>query len=131
MAPDLPIHLTEATGVPLYRQIHDQIVAAVRAGALVDGDALPSIRVFSAELVVAAVTVRGAYDLLESEGLIVRQRGRGTFVCVTPAVLRQLGQVDAEADLRAAIGAAVRAGIDAQHVRQLVDDELTDDLEGR
>lgn len=65
---------------PLYRQIVEQVKGAIAAGRLAPGDRLPTHRDLAAELVIAPLTVKKAYDTLEAEGLIVQSRGRGTFV---------------------------------------------------
>jgi GntR family transcriptional regulator len=76
----LPIQLSDASGVPYYRQIVDQIAALVRSGALAASTPLPSVRRLGVELKVSLITTRRAYADLEAAGLVVRQQGRGTFV---------------------------------------------------
>lgn len=79
--PDLlPITLSEASGVPFYRQVVDQVVALVRSGALRPGAALPSVRQLAVDLKVSVITTRRAYADLEAAGLVHRRQGRGTFV---------------------------------------------------
>ncbi|MCP5021682.1 MAG: GntR family transcriptional regulator [bacterium] len=73
--------------LPLYQQIVRQIEAAIAGGRLSLGDKLPSHRELALELVVAPLTVKKAYDQLESGGWIETRRGRGTFV----AAVRQEG----------------------------------------
>ncbi|MBI4584550.1 MAG: GntR family transcriptional regulator [Planctomycetes bacterium] len=67
-------------GLPIYRQIVEQVKGAVSAGRLKPGDQLPTHRELAGELVVAPLTVKKAYDLLQAEGLITMEQGRGTFV---------------------------------------------------
>jgi GntR family transcriptional regulator len=66
--------------VPIYRQIVRQITDAVAGGRIEAGERLPSHRELAAQLVIAPLTVKKAYDELERDGLIDTQRGRGTFV---------------------------------------------------
>lgn len=66
--------------LPLYRQIVRQISDAIAGARLKPGDKLPSHRELAAQLVIAPLTVKKAYDELELSGLIETQRGRGTFV---------------------------------------------------
>ncbi len=66
--------------MPIYRQIANQVVDAIGDGRLVEGDRLPSHRELGEQLVIAPLTVKKAYDTLESEGLVRSARGRGTFV---------------------------------------------------
>ena len=70
--------------LPLYRQIMRQIVEAIAGGRLKSGDRVASHRELSEQLVVAPLTVKKAYDELETLGYIETQRGRGTFVCDNP-----------------------------------------------
>jgi GntR family transcriptional regulator len=65
---------------PIYRQIMRQIREAVALGSMKPGDKLPSHRELAEQLVVAPLTVKKAYDELESDGFLETQRGRGTFV---------------------------------------------------
>ena len=66
--------------LPIYRQIMRQITDAIAGGRLAPGAQLPSHRDLAAQLVIAPLTVKKAYDELELAGLIVTQRGKGTFV---------------------------------------------------
>ncbi len=75
-----PYRLSSATGIPFYRQLADQIADRIHSGTLAPGAALPSIRQLSAELVVSVITVKGAYETLEADGLVVSHQGKGTFV---------------------------------------------------
>jgi DNA-binding transcriptional regulator YhcF (GntR family) len=83
--------INPAEGLPVYRQLVEQIKHAIAAGTLRPGDQLPTHRDLSAELVIAPMTVKKAYDLLVQEGLIVMGSGRGTFVS------ESTGQVSATA----------------------------------
>jgi len=77
------MHITihPADDLPIYRQIMRQIIEAVVSGRLAAGAKLPSHRELSEQIVVAPLTVKKAYDELETAGYIETQRGRGTFVC--------------------------------------------------
>src|SRR5580658_4384790 len=70
--------------LPIYRQIMGQITEALAVGRIHAGDKLPSHRDLAEELAIAPLTVKKAYDELESLGYIETQRGRGTFVCAKP-----------------------------------------------
>ena len=83
----LKLHIAAGSATPIYRQIVRQITDAIAGGRIVGGERLPSHRDLAAQLVIAPLTVKKAYDDLEREGLITTQRGRGTFVSDTlPAV---------------------------------------------
>lgn len=84
MARALLIRIDPGDGLPIYRQIVEQVKAAIASGALAEGDRLPSHRELAREIVVAPLTVARAYDVLEREGFLQRARGRGAFVAVPP-----------------------------------------------
>ena len=56
--------------IPIYEQIVDQIKTLIRIGRLEENDMLPSVRSLSKELKISALTVKKAYDNLESEGFV-------------------------------------------------------------
>lgn len=74
------ITLRPEDGVPVYRQIADEIIRSVRSGALRDGEKLPTVRELADALGVSCGTVKHAYGHLESAGVLDMSRGRGTFV---------------------------------------------------
>ena len=76
----LDIQLSNASGVPFYRQIVDQLALLVRTGKIPEGTLLPSYRDLASQLRVSLITVRRAYADLEACGLIIRRQGQGTFV---------------------------------------------------
>ena len=73
-------HLDLHTGVPVYRQIVDQVRGAVAAGALSAGDQLPTVRQLAVDLEINPNTVVRAYRELEYDGLLETHQGTGTFV---------------------------------------------------
>jgi len=83
MSPTVQLHVNPGDDLPLYRQIFHQVTDAIAAGRLAPGQRLPSHRELATQLIIAPLTVKKAYDELESAGLIQTQRGRGTFVCAT------------------------------------------------
>ena len=62
--------------VPIYEQIVDQIKTLIRDGILKENDSLPSVRILAKELKISALTVKKAYDNLESEGFTITVAGR-------------------------------------------------------
>lgn len=68
------------SGVPVYRQIVDQVTAGLAAGALASGDQLPTVRQLAVDLSVNPNTVIRAYRELEIRGLLETQQGTGTFI---------------------------------------------------
>lgn len=70
----------EKTSLPLYAQIADDLLDQIETGELRPGDRLPTERKLSEKLKVNRLTVRRAYNLLESQGLLDRRQGSGTYL---------------------------------------------------
>ena len=77
---------------PLYIQIAEGLLDRIESGELSPGDRLPPERELSETLGVNRLTLRQALWVLESQGLLTRQQGRGTFVSA-PKIERQAGQL--------------------------------------
>jgi len=78
------ISLDLKSGVPIYRQIIDQVKSAIATGAIGPGDRLPTVRQLSVDLSVNPNTVSRAYTELELTGLVETHMGSGTFVGTKP-----------------------------------------------
>jgi len=68
------------SGVPVYRQLIDQVRAGMASGALSSGDQLPTVRQLAVDLAINPNTVLRAYRELELGGLLETQQGTGTFI---------------------------------------------------
>src|SRR5260370_38370420 len=68
------------SGVPVYRQIIDQVRSAMALGSLTAGDQLPTVRQMAVDLAINPNTVMRAYRELELGGLLETHQGTGTFV---------------------------------------------------
>jgi len=86
------IHLSSSDGVPIYRQIVNQVKYLVASGRLVPGERLPPVRKLAEQLVVNPNTVARAYRELESEGVVTARRGAGAFVSDDGSPLAQREQ---------------------------------------
>src|SRR4030065_810901 len=84
--PAMDIQIDKNSRVPIYDQIKEQIKGLIHAGQIRTGDQLPTIRELSVELSVNFNTVALAYRDLFNDGVIVTERGKGTFVANTPGV---------------------------------------------
>lgn len=80
MASSFLFQIHPTSGVPIYRQLMDQVQAHIHAGRLPREEMLPSVRQIAEELQVNPMTVSKAYSLLERDGLIERVRGQGMRV---------------------------------------------------
>jgi len=120
------LQISQASGVPFYRQVQDQLTQLMQSGRLAPGDRLPSMRLLAADLLVSVITTRRAYAELEQAGLIVQRQGRGTFVAddAHERLTRQ-GEDQAGVGIRDAVQAARRSGLSADEIRTIVENQLT------
>ena len=75
-----PFALDLRSGVPVYRQIIDQVTGGMAAGALAAGDQLPTVRQLAVDLEINPNTVIRAYRELEIRGVLETHQGTGTFI---------------------------------------------------
>src|SRR5438309_10736740 len=68
------------SGVPVYRQIIDQVIGGISAGTLACGDQLPTVRQLAVDLSINPNTVIRAYRELEIRGVLETEQGTGTFI---------------------------------------------------
>jgi GntR family transcriptional regulator len=100
-------HLDLHSGVPVYRQIIDQVRGGIASGALEAGDQLPTVRQLAVDLAINPNTVVRAYRELELGGLLETHQGTGTFISAQKLKKanaereRQLAQIVSDAVARA------------------------------
>jgi GntR family transcriptional regulator len=94
--------LQPSSGVPIYRQMVDQVRRLVASGQLTPGTELPSVREVAAEYTVNPTTISKAYSLLEAEGLLQRNRGKPMTIASARrnqnGIAQRLGQVEPQVD---------------------------------
>ena len=108
--------------IPIYEQIMDAIKKMIMTGELKDGDPLPSVRTLSKELKISALTVKKAYDNLETEGFTATIHGKGTYVSAGNAQLiaeEQRKQIEKE--METLIEKAGNYGMKADDLHELID----------
>ena len=76
----LPFQIKPGSGIPMYRQIIEQVRRLIASGALSAGDELPSIRQAAGYYEINPMTISKAYSLLEAAGVLERVRGCGMIV---------------------------------------------------
>ncbi len=77
MRPALALYVSPGSGIPIYKQLVDQIRAQTAGGRLPPGEFLPSVRQVADELSINPMTVSKAYSLLEREKIVEHVRGQG------------------------------------------------------
>src|ERR1035441_11039054 len=68
------------SGVPVYRQLIDQVRSGIASGSLTAGDELPTVRQLAVDLAINPNPVVRAYRELEIRGVLATQQGTGTFI---------------------------------------------------
>ncbi|MBN1127039.1 MAG: GntR family transcriptional regulator [Sedimentisphaerales bacterium] len=108
------------SGVPIYRQVIDQITQQIMAGQVEAGEQLPSVRDLAARLKVNPMTISKAYSFLEAGNLVERQRGVGLFVAkIGPGEAEQTKAEILQDLLRKAAVTAVQLEIDPDEAVRL------------
>jgi GntR family transcriptional regulator len=121
-----------ASGVPVYRQIMDQVLGGIAAGTLRPGTQLPTVRQLAVDLSINPNTVVRAYRELEIRGVLETQQGTGTFISRQTVQRseverrRQLSQIVSEFVSRA--GAA---GFTVEDLLEQLRDVTADTRKGR
>ena len=77
---EFAFRLDHQSGVPVYRQLIDQVQAGIATGALSAGDQLPTVRRVAVDLAINPNTVVRAYREMEVRGILDTEQGTGTFV---------------------------------------------------
>ena len=86
--------LDYSSGMPIYRQIIDQIRFGIASGQLKLGEQLPTVRALAVELKVNLNTVSKAYKELEIKNILETQQGTGTFISKTDHVVPEKERED-------------------------------------
>jgi GntR family transcriptional regulator len=112
--------ISPAAPGPLYEQVAGAVKREVAAGRLKPGEALPSLRVLAADLMVSLITVKRAYEELEREGIIYRRQGLGTFVADLGHDRSREAKLNTANELfRAAAREAAEAGLKNSEILEL------------
>jgi len=105
---------------PMYKQVTDQIKDAIASGDLKPNDRLPSVRELSEALNVSAITIKRAYQDLETEGFILTRAGLGSYVApVQRDALRERKLAELQEELRRLVRSSSKFGISANDIVRL------------
>ena len=115
------------SGVPVYRQLMDQIKFHIASGMLGPGDELPSTRTLSAELGVNPMTISKAYSFLEKEDVIERRPGRPLIVKpADPADLDDRRMEQVKQSLAGSVTVVKQLGVASEDAVKLFEELLAD-----
>jgi GntR family transcriptional regulator len=118
----MQFRIEPSSGVPITRQIADQIRAQCAAGNLTSGDKLPSVRELARELAVNQNTILRVYERLTAEGLLARRHGAGTYVSDDlPGGQLRLQRQTLKAEVRRLARRAKVLGVEAAELHEMVD----------
>lgn len=130
-AREFAFRLDAHSGVPVYRQLIDQVLGAVATGTLRTGDQLPTVRLVAVDLAINPNTVMRAYREMEIRGILDTQQGAGTFIAEQKAPApkeerkRQLAQLAGEFVSRAGL-----LGLTVEELMQALRD-MSQERDGR
>lgn len=118
----MQIILNNASMVPIYEQLMEQIKNQILSGELEENTGLPSVRTLSNECKISALTVKKAYDHLEQEGFVVTIHGKGTYVASTNRdMAMEARRKDVENDLSAAVEKAKNIGMTDEEIQEMLE----------
>ena len=125
MASALHFQIDPRSGVPVYRQMIDQVKYYVAAGTLAPGAQLPSIRELAERLTVNPTTVVRAYNELVHEEVIELRHGKGAFVARSTASMSTKEREKALRRIARQLAVeATQRGAAVSQVLAIVQDEL-------
>ncbi|HWE50227.1 MAG TPA: GntR family transcriptional regulator [Bryobacteraceae bacterium] len=114
-----------SSGVPIYRQLMEQVKHNVETGALRPGDQLAGIRTLAEELVMNPNTVAKAYRELEHEGIIELRHGAGAFIAPHAGTKKMTDKLRAgQAIVADTIRQLHARGVTSEEIRRLYEAEL-------
>jgi len=120
------VRIETTSGIPITRQIMDQVQAQCVSGSLRPGDRLPSVRQLARQLAVNQNTILRVYERLTAEGLLERRHGDGTYVVDTipPAHMERQRQLLRD-DAQRIAQKAMTLGLNANDIKALIDQAFT------
>lgn len=122
MRDTMDIIIDNSASLPIYEQLRNQIRDQIINDVLAYDEQLPSIRVLAKDLSISIMTVKKAYDALETEGFIVTRQGKGSFVAEkNENVAREILQKEIEAHMEAVVAIAQDHGIDKKEIVAMLD----------
>jgi len=114
---------------PIYEQIVCQIKDKIMHGELMEETMLPSVRTLAKDIKVSALTVKKAYDQLETEGFVVTVHGKGSFVaCANQAQMLEEKKKEVEAEFEQTIRKARSCGMEDKEIQELFEIVLEDSV---
>lgn len=120
----LTLKLNPSLGVPIYRQIMDEIREMIASNTLKPGDKLPSIRELASHLRINPSSAVKAYNELKHAGIIELDQGRGTFVSHQPDLAVETQQELLRKDVAALLERARLRGVAGDEVLAELENQI-------
>lgn len=120
--------ISNSSSVPIYEQIKKAMIEQIMNGELKEDEALPSIRNLAQDIKISIMTIKKAYDELESEGYIISRQGKGTFVAPKNTELaKEQANKDIERHIEDVVDIAKQFKIKKEDLKDLIDIFYGDD----
>ncbi|NOY40831.1 MAG: GntR family transcriptional regulator [Planctomycetes bacterium] len=117
----IPFEIHPSSGMPIYRQLIDQVHALIAGEKLSEGDLLPSVRRVAQAASINPMTVSKAYSRLEAEGIVARVRGQGMRVLKpVPAGTREQRQQQFRQLAKQALHRALQLGLTDAEIQEVL-----------
>lgn len=117
----MDILISNSSGVPLYEQIEEQIKGQILSGELVEGDALPSMRILAKDLKISIITTKRAYEELERDGFIYSVTGKGSFVKgINSDIIKETMLFDIQELMESAVDKAILAKVTLEELQEML-----------
>lgn len=114
---------------PIYIQIKNLIKTKMVSGEICEGEKLPSVREFSKELKVNPNTIQRAFQELEREGIVVTQRGTGTFATDDIQKVQNLKKRMATEIIEQFFMEMKNLGFKSDEIKQMITERLKEEIE--
>lgn len=115
------LQISSSSMTPVYEQITAQIRRQIQDGTLKEGTQLPSVRAVARDYHISALTVKKAYDQLDSEGLVTTVHGKGSYVnAIDPQFSQEQARRQIEDTLSQTIAKARLMGMSSQEILEMV-----------
>ena len=109
--------ISNSSSVPIYEQIKKCIIDQIMNDELLEDEAIPSIRTLAQDIKISVMTIKKAYDELESEGYIKTIQGKGSFVAPKNTMLaKEKAQKDIEDYISKIVDLSIKHDINKEDI---------------
>lgn len=124
----MQLTINPSSGIPIYKQICDQLERMIINKRLAENSFVPSVRQLALELEVNPMTISKAYSLLEERGFLLRKRGQGMLVAALHDKQTEDEKIQLiNSSIENLIVEAAQMGIELEKLTMLIEQKLTED----